>query len=1577
MDGCAVLAALLLGVVATSVDGQLDLSVEYREPHRTEATYMIVAPRRFRPNQVYRLYVTILKQEYHSLHFHAIIRNVDLRSEIGGVSGTFNRVGGRELEIKVPEFVIPGNYSLYVEAKHVDGVGGAIYHNETALIFDTKQMSIFIETDKVIYNRGNSVRFRVIPVLPNLMPVQGTMDIFVKESNGVVVRRWLAQAVNNGIIEKSFDLPQYVVYGRFEWIIEIQAFGHVYTKKIRIEEIFPERMIVNVTLPPFIKTSDYGLAGFVKAYYFPSWLPMKGNGTVELSVEGFKGSSYKFNIPYFEDEYQFIFTMNELRRITGVPDLSNKAIKVTAWVYDRDTYEYMWGEAKTVIYDGGVEMYFVEDIVRTFKPNMPFNFHVAVKKRDGTPPSWFGNANVELEIIYQEESGRSRRDLERVAVPDDNIIAYTITPGINDQFISIQARYRGQGMNLPRKRMTAYRVYSTNKYYIQVTTSTLAPKVNRYIIFTVRTNTYVDTIYYHIVCGGNMVMSDELPMTSMLKTFSVALSRDMMPSARMVVYFVKRGEVVADALSFYVDGSSLHEVDVELNWGKDFGPAFVEVIGTTDPGTLIAFNAINYYLYSLGARNFITEQDIIDELLTYDSHANVSASVSWIGDDWNRKTMYFPTQTYGSDANTTFVFSGLHVFTDANLTTVPSDCNATSGWMTCYDGSCYRVEKKCDKQLDCNDGADESGCGLDKGTELTIQYDFYKDFNRHQPYVEPYEPVSWMWHTDYTKPSGESYSWASPTFTPFFYALSALSVSRDNGLGVVQQPYRVDMTRGLYAICEYPKAARKGEQIGIQLWLSSFVDTVMEVLVTLPASDQYRFVAVGDELKSYIDHYSPKLIDEEIQTLVYLEPGEKRFIHMPILPTSVGITEFEIIANTFDNSEGCSGSIEITMDGVQNEWHTPYFVDLVKFSQVIIPDLWIPIPERFILPEQRHHLYVPGSTSTTVSVVGDVVGPAFYTDDLSVGEILGLPAGTVESYFFEFSQNLWYLKFLQDTDQLTYDVAVAALLRMSTSFEQIHRFRHPSGGFSLFWDSEPSLWVTSLLFNQLKFARDSEWEEVFFVDPEFMNDVALWIVSRQNTSVGCWKEIGTTYMRQFIPKLQTLNGKEDYWNITLTAYVVIALSGNVALSGEASSAVEKAKNLGADFLATTLDLMDNSFDIAIVTYALHAAEHRIKKEFFNKLKKMSREDKQDEWPYWSSKEVDPMKVETIDVTPFLFPNEQFDADVDTNLGTAYALMSYVKENYITDASKIMYWIQSRRQTNGGWSGTVDSIANLQALYMYGVRNPNRDLYHLELTIESTATPEWSKVITLTKNNFNIEQQVEIPNVWGSVKVTARGNGLAMLQVRTSANQEFVEQLRDPDDPPPGIERHFDLTINLQWGGANFSIMYIQPCARWHRIDKGPHSMLAFFQIDLPTGYVVIEKELVKQRQRDKFIRRNMFSGNTLEIFVDKIGTDWLCTKVRADRWYPVANASIQHQALVAEYYEPELQNWTLYTTYNLFSQHICLVCGSFQCPYCPYYNSGDVIQKPITKFILILVSPWTIYIFSQIITSKIEQFLNT
>ena len=60
--------------------------------------------------------------------------------------------------------------------------------------------------------------------------------------------------------------------------------------------------------------------------------------------------------------------------------------------------------------------------------------------------------------------------------------------------------------------------------------------------------------------AGNIILGSQLAMMGYQKTFSVALSRDMVPSSHIVVYCVNRGEVIADTLHFYVNGTGENPV---------------------------------------------------------------------------------------------------------------------------------------------------------------------------------------------------------------------------------------------------------------------------------------------------------------------------------------------------------------------------------------------------------------------------------------------------------------------------------------------------------------------------------------------------------------------------------------------------------------------------------------------------------------------------------------------------------------------------------------------------------------------------------------------------------------------------------------------------------------------------------------------------------------------------------------------------------------------------------------------------------------------------------------------------------
>lgn len=63
-----------------------------------------------------------------------------------------------------------------------------------------------------------------------------------------------------------------------------------------------------------------------------------------------------------------------------------------------------------------------------------------------------------------------------------------------------------------------------------------------------------------IVAGGNILLGSSLVMNTRQKTFSVAVSHEMAPTAKIVAYCVTNGEIVVDSLSFFVQDKRLTTV---------------------------------------------------------------------------------------------------------------------------------------------------------------------------------------------------------------------------------------------------------------------------------------------------------------------------------------------------------------------------------------------------------------------------------------------------------------------------------------------------------------------------------------------------------------------------------------------------------------------------------------------------------------------------------------------------------------------------------------------------------------------------------------------------------------------------------------------------------------------------------------------------------------------------------------------------------------------------------------------------------------------------------------------------------
>ncbi len=175
----------------------------------TLRTYFVLASKTLRPGQVYRVSVTVYRSNLPITVRASIQRNgVEVTSSVQECKERIPET----LLLRVPPTSIPGVYKLRVEG-NINGVlGGTAFHNETYLEFSQRSMTIFVTTDKPIYMQGQTVRFRAIPITPDLKAFSDAIDIYMIDPRGAIMRRWLSRQSNLGIIFSTFD---YFIYFNF------------------------------------------------------------------------------------------------------------------------------------------------------------------------------------------------------------------------------------------------------------------------------------------------------------------------------------------------------------------------------------------------------------------------------------------------------------------------------------------------------------------------------------------------------------------------------------------------------------------------------------------------------------------------------------------------------------------------------------------------------------------------------------------------------------------------------------------------------------------------------------------------------------------------------------------------------------------------------------------------------------------------------------------------------------------------------------------------------------------------------------------------------------------------------------------------------------------------------------------------------------------------------------------------------------------------------------------------------------------------------------------------------------------
>uniref|UniRef100_A0A803VFG9 Complement C5 n=1 Tax=Ficedula albicollis TaxID=59894 RepID=A0A803VFG9_FICAL len=1162
---------------------------------------------------------------------------------------------------------------------------------------------LFIHTDKPVYTPDQSVKVRVYSLNEELQPARRETVLTFVDPEGVEVDI-LEEKDFTGIVSfPDFKIPPNPKYGI--WKIKAKYKKDFVTSAVAKFEVkeyaMPSFSIVIEPESNFISSDKFeNFRIVVKASYFsnkklPSADVFLRFGIIEESEKRMMPQA--MHVTRVRSQVYVEFTCIGLNLFLAVCSMGCCVLSGG-----------LSGEVEFAGVRFAVSPYKLSLIATPLfvKPGLPFFIKVQVKD---TIDDFVGNVPVtvtaksfneqmdETELISEgSESGRRKTSIS------DGTALFVVNIPPNSKMLEFQVKTADPHLSDENQASKTYeaRAYSSlsqSYLYIDWASNHKTLEVGDVININVYPQShYIDKIHHYsylITSKGKTVSfgTQERIKDLDYEHLTFQITQEMVPSARLVVYYIVMGEgaaeLVADSVWLNVEQKCGNSLDIKLQSSKQtLNPAeVVSLTMKTQSSSFVALSSLDKAIYGVTGRRKRAMEKVREAFQALEK-SDLGCGAGG-----------------GQNNIAVFRMAGLTFLTNANaddsqeagepcnevLRTKRSDFKEKilkevakyrdpEARKCCMAGvKAYPVSETCRERAqrirrnqrcisaftDCCEFANK--LRLEEPNKLLIlaRMHFEALLELGEAQVRSYFPESWLWEVHQVSSRSKTLSVTLPDSLTT-WEVQGVGIS-DKGI-CVAAPLEIQVVKDIFLSIYVPYSVVRGEQIELKGSVYNHKASAIKFCVKIAAGDGVCTFGESASARSRMQSCKFKNLDA----------GSSSAVTFRILPLQLGL-------------------------------HTVNFTLLTpRNSEIVVKTLRVVVRKKYLNRRQEFRYKVPPNLvpktqiDRTVSVKGHLMGEVIATvlSPRGLQVLTSLPRGSAEAELTSIAPVFYVFRYLEESDNWhllgpeTLRSRTQMRRKMKEGIVSISSFRNADSSYSMWKNGQASTWLTAFALRIL-----GQVNQYIDLDQMSVCDSLLWLIDNCQMPDGSFNEFSN-----YQPvKLQgTLPREAKEKSLYLTAFSIIGIEKSMKICP--TQKIHDARSRAGDYLEQNMQLAQSPFTVAITAYALALLDpnQRAAQAAFSALKREAFVTGDPPiYRFWK----DAFKTEDQ-----LTPSSATAQMVET---TAYALLTTLlrgDENY---AKPIIKWLSEEQRHGGGFYSTQDTINALEALTEYSllVKRLNLDM----------------------------------------------------------------------------------------------------------------------------------------------------------------------------------------------------------------------------------------------------------------------------